>query len=757
MFKAISPEIRGNYMNKEDIDIIVNEVTKRITNESNELDPIIEVLKEKLPFFGYKKNIYINPIERYFEISSLIPKVTRMRERSTHLGSLAHELKWIDNTIMKYPPELELVHNKAMSSLNRVTLDKFKDFSKIICNELIVFEAKLMSLKEKIINNIGKNLEIFNLKPFETEIIQLLIRKGTLINEQENYGMRSIHSSKERFTIGSLIEILSSSYSESMLRKCLEPDSNLIANDYIKVHLSSLSKNWDSTVVSINKSKFNKKKSTQFKGIGSEELIEPIATFKSLNIDPKLKNNLVKLLQVYKSGKIKSLSFLFHGKSGSGKTSLAHAIADYLNFKVVLIRDFMIGKELLPSVIQFLIRKNKNRKVILLFDECESLWFENSSIYYMNGKPKNSEIAWSKQILENMEGLVAFTSNEKPPATFVRRVDFVSELNTPAKDIRLKILRSILIKESRKLKIKNRVSLKDLEQISLKYELTAGFLKKAVLLSLAYSSDHLTVESIEKALNDINWTVNGYETDMNNNERNIVLDKAQIDIIEKIKAILRANEEQVVDPLLPKSISLLLYGPPGTGKTEYAREIANSLNKKLHMTSASNFLSMWVGGTEANISSTFRKCAENGDVLFIDEVEGLFLSRDNASKSWELTQVNEFLKQIEIFKGILIVATNMKEKLDPAFSRRFLIHVPFEYPKQETREKILKRFTGNILKNSEIIDISKKYIFSPGEVRNAAALWKFEANQNKETICNLIEQQISFRIDKNDQRTISIH
>ena len=95
---------------------------------------------------------------------------------------------------------------------------------------------------------------------------------------------------------------------------------------------------------------------------------------------------------------------------------------------------------------------------------------------------------------------------------------------------------------------------------------------------------------------------------------------------------------------------------------------------------------MFVGGTEANLSEAFCEVSEENGIMLIDEVDTFLLDRSGASRSWEVTQVNEFLTQLEQFRGIFFATTNRLESLDEAVLRRFTFKVKFKYLNKEQRE-----------------------------------------------------------------------
>ena len=116
---------------------------------------------------------------------------------------------------------------------------------------------------------------------------------------------------------------------------------------------------------------------------------------------------------------------------------------------------------------------------------------------------------------------------------------------------------------------------------------------------------------------------------------------------------------------------LCFYGPPGTGKTEFAHILADALGRELVVRTTADLVSKYVGETEQQLAALFDGLDAEHSVLFLDEVDSLLRDRRLARHSWETTQVNELLQQIERFPGIFIAATNLMDGLDPAALRRF--------------------------------------------------------------------------------------
>ena len=87
----------------------------------------------------------------------------------------------------------------------------------------------------------------------------------------------------------------------------------------------------------------------------------------------------------------------------------------------------------------------------------------------------------------------------------------------------------------------------------------------------------------------------------------------------------------------------------------------------------------YVGETEKNIKNAFQEAEREEAVLVFDEADSLLFSRDRAVRSWEISFTNEFLTQMERFRGILICTTNRMKDLDQASIRRFNHKIGFDY------------------------------------------------------------------------------
>ena len=126
-----------------------------------------------------------------------------------------------------------------------------------------------------------------------------------------------------------------------------------------------------------------------------------------------------------------------------------------------------------------------------------------------------------------------------------------------------------------------------------------------------------------------------------------------------------------------RALSFCLSGPPGTGKSAYARHLAERLDLDVVERRFSDLSSMWLGESEKAIAAAFEEAADLRAFLVLDEVDSLLRDRRAAQQSWEVTQVNEMLTQMERHPYPFACTTNAPELLDAAAARRFLFKVRF--------------------------------------------------------------------------------
>jgi SpoVK/Ycf46/Vps4 family AAA+-type ATPase len=141
-------------------------------------------------------------------------------------------------------------------------------------------------------------------------------------------------------------------------------------------------------------------------------------------------------------------------------------------------------------------------------------------------------------------------------------------------------------------------------------------------------------------------------------------------------------------------ISALFAGDSGCGKTMAAEVIANELRLNLYRIDLSAVVNKYIGETEKNLRRLFDAAEEGGSILFFDEADALFGKRSEVKDSHDRyanIEINYLLQRLESYRGLAILATNMKSALDEAFLRRLRFVVNFPFPGAEDRRRLWEK------------------------------------------------------------------
>lgn len=143
-----------------------------------------------------------------------------------------------------------------------------------------------------------------------------------------------------------------------------------------------------------------------------------------------------------------------------------------------------------------------------------------------------------------------------------------------------------------------------------------------------------------------------------------------------------------------RGISALFSGASGVGKTMAAEVIAMQLKLDLYRIDLAGVVSKYIGETEKNLRSVFDAAERCGAILFFDEADALFGKRSEVKDSHDRyanIEINYLLQRMEDYRGLAILATNMKGSLDAAFTRRLRFIVDFPIPDSVQRIEIWRR------------------------------------------------------------------
>lgn len=441
--------------------------------------------------------------------------------------------------------------------------------------------------------------------------------------------------------------------------------------------------------------------------------IYPKSTLKRTDFN-YMQRDLDMLLDYCKNAK--SPSIFLYGRAGVGKNEIAALIAKELNKELWEIYNINDQGEIREDRLEQFMRAQamlKADKSVILLDECEEFFPSLDPKYNEDKASKNT----LNKMLESVKIPSIFLSNSADidPA-FLRRFDIVLEIHAPTKEKKQELIQKSLKSQKIKLdsKIISQISESSLSQgVLLQACKVAKTLAKHKLSSHTHSSNivsaqidstnieskhrvrksQIITQSFIQVLNEHlklqgQKLISTYVKKEKDLPYDMSLIHASVDmksLCEKIKNVCGIKDSKdFATTDSTQGIRILAYGMAGSGKSEFAKALAKELDKPIMLKKASDLLSMWVGKSEQNIAKAFSEAEQKGAILVLDEVDSFLQDRSGAYRSWEVTQVNEMLTQMESFYGIFIATTNFMTNLDKASIRRFDMKIEFK-PLDSTR------------------------------------------------------------------------
>lgn len=438
--------------------------------------------------------------------------------------------------------------------------------------------------------------------------------------------------------------------------------------------------------------------------------------------------------------KQKGVNVLLYGSAGTGKTELSKVIASDLNLKLyeVAYADESGYANELQRIKSYCLAQNvlQAGSNLLMYDEAEDVFNTRNDEKRQYGK------AFINRSLETNEVPTIWITNNiySMDEAVVRRFNLAIELGVPNENMRAKIIKEYSA---------NLIDNKLIKKLAKNEHVAPAVVSNASLVVSNLNTGDRN-KAFERVISNT-LKAQGYgeiEKDKSSDDLPSSYDPNFVNSNCDLNELMKGIKES-------KSARVCLYGVPGTGKSAYAKFIAKSLRKPIIIKKGSDLLSMWVGGTERNIADAFEEAKNKKAVLVFDEVDSFLQDRSGASRSWEITQVNEMLVQMESFDGIFIATTNLIDNLDKASLRRFDLKLEFGYLLPNQALNLFKKecallkvkFDENAAKK-----ISNLGLLAPGDFASVRRQAKFRPIKNGDDFCQRLEQEAVLKNEEKNAR-----
>ncbi len=251
------------------------------------------------------------------------------------------------------------------------------------------------------------------------------------------------------------------------------------------------------------------------------------------------------------------------------------------------------------------------------------------------------------------------------------------------------------------------------------------------------------------------------------NWEDLVLNPKTLNEVREIENWLAYNDVLLNDWGMQSKIKpgyrVLFCGVPGTGKTLTASLLGKFTEKDVYRVDLSMVVSKYIGETEKNLSKLFDKSINKDWILFFDEADSIFGKRTNvrdAHDKYANQEVSYLLQRIEAHPGLIILASNFKNNIDAAFTRRFHNIIEFEAPNYEER---IVLWNNNLPKGVQlessltVEELAKKFSITGSNIVNIIhyACLKTLANKNQEIQRQYILEGVKREYSK-EGKTINI-
>lgn len=648
-------------------------------------------------------------------------------------------LKGINEFIDK---DNEIASEEVACFLSMQELINNDDFTKkealsFLREKLKKYEArKRFTTNKTLKSNIEKISKLADLNNYEKEIIEfaILLDEHELLQDITSYIGRNLTINQTKKVLSTILNI-----PLKEVDRCFSLNSKLSKSSLLMISYagSDLKNNLEFITDKFPSKMFNIESNIEH--MIKEIVCECDNTDLILNDFTHLEKELSVLISYLRNAIItnqRGVNILLYGVPGTGKTELTKVIASELKKSLYEISycdnndEPIDGRKRLEAYksAQALL---SNKNIFLMFDEIEDVFNNDDNPFRKRQKNK----AWINRILENNVIPTMWITNDvySIDNAVIRRFDMSIEVPIPTKSKRIEIINKFS---------QNQLSIDAISKLASNKNIAPALISRALKVVSSLDKNKNKDKAFEMII-DNTLKAQGHEG---------IKDNPSISLPKTYNPnYINCNmdlEKLTLGISKSKNARICLYGAAGTGKSAYGKYIAAKLEKPLIIKKGSDLLSMWLGKTEKNIANAFKEAKEESAVLVFDEVDSFLADRSNADKSWEVTQVNEMLVQMESFDGIFIATTNLMANLDKASLRRFDLKMEFGYLKPEQSWKLFKSECVNIgLSNFFKIkkEVESLSILTPGDFAAVLKQNRFNPIENSRDFYERLKSEVEIK------------
>ena len=616
--------------------------------------------------------------------------------------------------------------------------------------EAAISDRKARSMQAGASLRLERLKELFQLSPFDVDVLLICLAPEVDLKYEKLYAYLQDNLTKKRPSLDLVVVLLCSSFEQKLMsRQRFVSSAPLIRSHLVTLFAEVTERNPPFFAYHVN---VDERIANYL--FGSDQIdarilsfvqwAQPNTPWPDLVLPDEMKMRLEQLIEGYsKAGQCEGLTLYFQGPASAGKRTTAEALCSKLGIPLLVAdAERLLNGELgVEMGARLLVREALLQQAALYLDHFDGLLGDDHKIRQCR------EI-----LIQELEDSSALTflggSKGRESAGLFHRRNFIRvDFTVPAYALRKELWNASLDGLDR--------SPLDVDAVANKFRLSAGQIRNAVIMARnlalwrdpakgSFTTDDLydacRSQSSQKLGALAQKIVPKYTWS------DIVLGKEQTtqlrEVLHYVKHRHLVYGEWGFDEKLAvgKGLNVLFSGASGTGKTMAAGILARELELDLYKIDLSNVVSKYIGETEKNLSRIFQEAQHSNSILFFDEADALFGKRSevkDAHDRYANIEIAYLLQRMDEYDGIVILATNLRNNMDEAFTRRMHATIDFPFPEEDYRRRIFESIFPKQAPLSPNIDfafLARQFKLTGGNIKNVVLHAAFLAAEDSKVI-----------------------
>jgi len=203
-------------------------------------------------------------------------------------------------------------------------------------------------------------------------------------------------------------------------------------------------------------------------------------------------------------------------------------------------------------------------------------------------------------------------------------------------------------------------------------------------------------------------------------------------------------------------LSALFTGPPGLGKSMSAKVIARALGLDLLVVDSAAITSKFIGETAKNLTLAFEVARDAQCALMFEEADSFFTARvkvETANDRHSNADIGHLLQLMEHHDGVVMLSSNRRTNMDPAFTRRLRFIIEFRKPGPAERHRLWDLTLAilgvpRVVREKLVPRVAAAHELTPAQIKGAALTAAYRADADRGITADDVERATRLELQK---------